>query len=265
MSGIKVITEPRIYLVGRQVIDDGEIVRFLADEGVENWTTDTEVAAQMLVEVAGRLCYRSYANPRPGGNAAYIAHILEVGHGSVLEHAVYSVVITGVSRSLTHELVRHRVGLSFSQLSQRFVDEADCAFVAPPLILGSGPSACAAFAAWDEHCQYSAVVYGELVQRLMHELADVSDKTLRRKQAREAARSVLPNCVETQIFVTGNARAWRHMLELRGSIHADAEFRRLALALLGVLKTEAPNIFGDIGVMTDDAGGEYLSVTHHKV
>ena len=92
------------------------------------------MAGQKLVEVAGRLCYTSYARPRPGGNATYIGHILEVGHGSVLEHAVFNFIITGVSRSFTHELVRHRAGWSYSQLSQRFVDESACAFVEPDAI-----------------------------------------------------------------------------------------------------------------------------------
>ncbi|HEX8200251.1 MAG TPA: FAD-dependent thymidylate synthase [Isosphaeraceae bacterium] len=108
-----VLRDPRVYLVGRQEIGEADLARFLADEGVERWTTDTEVAGQKLVEVAGRLCYTSYARPRPGGNAAYIGHILEVGHGSVLEHAVFNFIITGVSRSLTHELVRHRAGWSY--------------------------------------------------------------------------------------------------------------------------------------------------------
>ena len=108
---ITVLRDPKVYLVGRQTIDDGELARFLADEGVAGWETDTSVAGEALVEVAGRLCYKSYAKPRPGGNSAYIGHILEVGHGSVLEHSVYNLIFAGVSRSFTHELVRHRARL----------------------------------------------------------------------------------------------------------------------------------------------------------
>src|SRR5262245_18719402 len=73
----------------------------------------------------------SFARPRPGGNEAYLKHILEVGHGSVLEHAVWNFLVVGVSRSLTHELIRHRVGLSPSQLSQRYVDESVAEYVEP--------------------------------------------------------------------------------------------------------------------------------------
>src|SRR5215470_10824120 len=101
---IRLIREPTVYLLGRQVTDAAQIDRFLADHGV-SWQTDTEVAGEYLAEVAGRVCYMSFAKPRPGGNRTYLDHIMEVGHGSVLEHAVWNLIITGVSRSFTHELV----------------------------------------------------------------------------------------------------------------------------------------------------------------
>src|SRR5947208_3157780 len=127
---IRILREPTVYLVGRQVIDSRELDRFLADHGV-SWQSDTEVAAEYLTEVAGRVCYMSFAKPRPGGNETYLKHILEVGHGSVLEHAVWNFVFTGVSRSLTHELIRHRAGFGYSQLSQRYVDESIAEYVEP--------------------------------------------------------------------------------------------------------------------------------------
>src|SRR5262245_34991719 len=94
---IRIIREPTVYLVGRQVVDEGAVDRFLADHGV-SWETDTEVAGEHLAEVAGRLCYMSFARPRPGGNRAYLGHIREVGHGSVLEHAVWNFIFVGISR-----------------------------------------------------------------------------------------------------------------------------------------------------------------------
>src|SRR6266567_4661821 len=127
---VRVIRRPTVYLVGRQTVDDAELDRFLADQGVA-WQTDTEVAGEHLSEVAGRLCYMSFARPRPGGNQAYLNHILEVGHGSVLEHAVWNLIFAGVSRSLTHELIRHRAGWGYSQLSQRYVDESVAEYVEP--------------------------------------------------------------------------------------------------------------------------------------
>src|SRR5262245_53611657 len=131
---ITIIRNPRVYLVGRQTVDDSALSAFLSDHEVNHWSTDTDEAGEKLIEVAGRVCYMSFARPRPGGNKAYISHLLEVGHGSVLEHAVFNLIITGVSRSFTHELIRHRAGFSYSQLSQRFVDESECEFVEPDAI-----------------------------------------------------------------------------------------------------------------------------------
>jgi len=132
-SDIRILREPTVYLVGRQTVGDAELDRFLADHGV-TWQTDTEVAGEYLMEVAGRLCYMSFAKPRPGGNKAYTDHILEVGHGSVLEHSVWNFIFVGISRTLTHELIRHRAGFGYSQLSQRYVDESVAEYVEPDCI-----------------------------------------------------------------------------------------------------------------------------------
>src|SRR6266436_2488751 len=132
-NDIRIIREPEIYVLGRQTVSDAELDRFLRDHGV-SWQTDTEVASELLCETAGRVCYMSFAKPRPGGNATYLGHIKESGHGSVLEHAVWNLLITGVSRTLTHELIRHRAGLGFSQLSQRYVDESVAEYVEPDII-----------------------------------------------------------------------------------------------------------------------------------
>lgn len=256
-----VILEPSVRLVGRLTIDEGELSAFLEDEGVESWKTDTDVAAQKLVEVAGRLCYKSYAKPRPGGNASYLGHILEVGHGSVIEHAVYNFIITGVSRSFTHELVRHRAGWAYSQRSQRFVDEKDCAFVEPGPI-ANDPEL---HAIWLDAVKVAHLAYARLAEGLMSKFADVEDRTLRRKKAREAARSILPNATETQIFVTANARALRHFIEARADESADAEIRKVAVALLKVLQAESPNLFGDYTLVDLPGGGQSASTPHRKV
>src|SRR5688572_30777747 len=130
---IRILREPTVYLTGRQTLADADLDRFLADHGVA-WESDTEVAGEYLAEVAGRVCYMSFAKPRPGGNKAYIGHILEVGHGSVLEHAVWNLLFTGISRSCTHELIRHRAGFGYSQLSQRYVDESVAEYIEPDCI-----------------------------------------------------------------------------------------------------------------------------------
>jgi thymidylate synthase (FAD) len=258
---LHIIHEPTVYLLGRQVVDDEALGAFLADHEVSHWTTDTEVGGEKLIETAGRVCYMSFQKPRPGGNKAYIGHILEVGHGSVLEHAVFNLLCTGVSRSLTHELVRHRAGFGFSQLSQRFVDESECSFVEPEAI-AADPEL---HRIWLESIQASQTAYRELADRLAATYKDIPDKTLRRKKAREAARSVLPNATETKIFVTANARAWRHFIEMRGDAAADVEIRRLAIAVCKLLKAESPNLFGDYTLIDLPEGGQAVTTEHCKV
>src|SRR5690349_7381977 len=220
---IRVLREPTVYLVGRQVVDEAELDRFLTDHGVSTWETDSEVAGEKLIEVAGRVCYMSFARPRPGGNRTYLGHILEVGHGAVLEHSVWNFIVTGISRTLSHELVRHRAGWAYSQLSQRYVDESVAEYVEPDCI-AADPQL---HRLWLEAVAHSHQAYMNLAERLQETFRDEPDRTLRRKLARQAARSVLPNATETKIFVSANARALRHFIELRGSPHAEVEIRKL--------------------------------------
>jgi thymidylate synthase (FAD) len=194
-------------------------------------------------------------------NQDYLANILKTKHGSVLEHAVWTLLLEGVSRSLTHELVRHRAGLGYSQLSQRYVDESDIAFVLPPEIEEGSPS----YEVWLKACENALASYRELLQEVTEKVGDDGPATMRKKRARQAARAVLPNAAETKIVVTGNARAWRHFVEMRGSPTADVEIRRLAVAVLRVLHEEAPNIFGDMRILPHEDGTEVVQTEFSKV
>ncbi len=145
----------------------------------------------------------------------------------MLEHASVSFYITGVSRSCTHELIRHR-HFSYSQLSQRYVPEYESQVVVPPGMEDDPELREILTAAADA----SRATYTELLTKLEAKFADQPNAVLRRKQARQAARAVLPNATETRIVVTGNYRAWRHFIAMRASEHADVEIRRLAIACL---------------------------------
>jgi thymidylate synthase (FAD) len=257
---IRVLREPAVYVVGRQVLATDELERFLADHGVA-WQTDTEVAGEYLAEIAGRLCYMSYARPRPGGNKTYLGHILEVGHGSVLEHAVWNFIFTGISRSCTHELVRHRAGWAYSQLSQRYVDESVAEYVEPDVIAADPQM----HALWLEAIGHAHQAYVRLVELLAQRFQDEPDKTQRRKLARQAARSVLPNATETKIFVSANARALRHFIEMRASRHAEVEIRKLATLVLKIMQVEAPSLFGDYQLVPLPDGTFEATTPHRKV
>jgi thymidylate synthase (FAD) len=258
---VRIIREPQVYLVGRQIIDDGELERFLADHDVSQWSTDTSVAGEKLCEIAGRVCYLSFATPRPGGNAAYVERLLDVGHGSVLEHSVWSFLITGVSRSFTHELVRHRAGFSYSQLSQRYVDESEASFVEPECVADDP----ALHDVWRRAVENAQQAYVQLVEGLERRFAAQADPTLRRKLARQAARSVLPNATETKIFVTANTRALRHFIELRANEHAEVEIRRVALKILEIVRQAAPNLFRDYEIVSLDDGTRVARTPYKKV
>src|SRR3954451_22818654 len=153
------------------------------------WQTDAE-GGQALAEFAGRACYESWDKPNPATatNQVFIRHILEVGHGSVLEHASVSMYLTGVSRSLTHELIRHR-HFSFSQLSQRHVPDEDVAVV-EPAVVAADPALHERFVTATEA---ALAAYRALLVELESRGADAPNAALRHRQARQAARSVLPS------------------------------------------------------------------------
>jgi thymidylate synthase (FAD) len=260
---VRVLREPRVTLIARQ--------QFLPPEHI-NWASDSDVAGQALAEFAGRLCYLSFGEdagmegghktiPGRTTNEAYLTNILRTKHGSVLEHAVWSLLLEGVSRSLTHELVRHRAGFAFSMLSQRYVDESDIAFVLPPEI----DEGTQAFEIWRASCESALTGYRDLLQEMAGVVGDDGPATMRKKRARQAARAVLPNAAETKIVVTGNARAWRHFVEMRGSPAADVEIRRLAIAVLRILQAEAPHMFGDLHIRSEPDGTEVVETEFGKV
>jgi thymidylate synthase (FAD) len=253
------VTEPRAYIIARPAIEWDNFSRFLADEQVE-FISDSNSEAEKLVKVGGQLCYRSFGKGRKT-DADYLRHILECGHGSVLEHANWTILITDVSRTLTHELVRHRAGMAYSQESQRYVAASDVSFVIPAAIYAAGE---AALALHKTHCMAAQVSYEQLCKALEPSHAHITDPTERRKATRQAARAVLPGCTVTSIQVTGNARAWRNFLEQRGSNHAEPEIRALAMVLLPLLQAEAPVLFGDFS-QQETNGVTWIASQYRKV
>lgn len=258
------VTEPKVVLVGKPVMEIDGVMRFLEDHGYE-WPELVEKLESMmslgdddgewLVEMAARMCYQSW--PKQGktikgrSHDDHIKHLIEVAHGACIEHANFNFIMWNISRSLTHELVRHRIA-SYSQLSQRYVDSSDVSFIVPPAIQELAKIDPEAYRMWVEHCERSRQLYAELTVKLSDMYEDI-EKIRRakpgtqhtsnlelRKKARQAARSVLPNATETKIFVTMNARAVRHLIELRASSAADTEIRCLAIKVCRILQDKAP-------------------------
>ncbi len=250
---MEIFRAPRVTLIARP--------QFLEPEHLTvQWRGDAS-DGERLAEYAGRICYMSQHNPVNRTTAEYLENIKKQGHGSVLEHAVYVLLLEGISRSCSHELVRHRAGFGYSQLSQRYVDESHAAFVMPPAILGDAQLE----AEWERGVSDAQAAYVRAVEALLERHAWVTDKMHRRKLAREAARSVLPNATEVKIVVSGNARAWRTMLELRCGEGAELEIRRMAVACLRVLQREAHALFSDFAIYIADDKQEAARVAYHKV
>ena len=223
--------------------------------------------SSQLCKTAGQTCYMSFG-PRRTKNenaAAYIERLTSAGHGSVLEHASFSFLLYGISRSVTHELVRHRAGVGFSQISQRYVSGAVLRFVERPEYQEDEEL----HRLFEERANRAASEYGEMADLLLdrqgggNSMLSADYKTDARKKVQQTARSLLPNETEAPMVFTGNVRALRHIIEMRADAHAESEIRNLALRLFLCAFTVDPILFGDyrIGELPD---GTYTVTTEHR-
>jgi len=222
--------ELEVRLIGRS--------RFTAPEDIP-FVTDVE-GGQALTEFAGRAVYESWARavPATATNEGFLAHILQVGHLSVLEHATATCYLTGLSRAAAHELVRHR-HLSVSQLSPR-TPAGD--WVTPDGLTE------AQRALFDAAAGAAVQAHAELLADLESAAGVGPGSSLRRKQARQVTAGLLPSASATALVVTGNYRAWRHFIGTRATDAADVELRGLAVAVLRLLQSEAPHVFADFRI-----------------
>jgi thymidylate synthase (FAD) len=259
-QGLDLVVQPEAYLIAWTAFNRDLVEKLTGFRGEGH-------GGQDLAEFAGRACYQSYHKPNAATatNEDYLRHILEVGHGSVLEHGSATILYRRVSRSFTHELVRHR-HFSYSQLSQRYVPENKTKFVEPAII--------AKYPHLHEQFENATFEARESYIKLLEGLEEVIKNetsltgTAARKAARQAARAVLPNATESEIVVSGNLRAWRHFLETRGSVHADVEIRDMA-CLSFVLLTQSgigvENAFEDMSLMLADDMQPMINSVHKKV
>lgn len=228
---------------------------------------------ELMAEFAGRFCYDSFQKGR--GSEEYVGNVLEMRHGSVLEHVSFNLAISGVSRSLTHELVRHRVGFAISQESQRYVDAKSIKFVIPPICLDlcDGDLNDPMIQGFADDCEKALGAYARMQDQIAERFAirgeedpsTIKLKSMQKKRANEAARALLPNASETKLVWTGNLRALRHFCELRGEEHADLEIRRLAVVITEAMMDVAPFAFADALTHDGDYGVGTTSFKHQKV
>ncbi len=276
---INFIVEPQVKLISRPIIDIDGLTTFLDAHNI-SWPDfqkklDSNMDlgdrdAEYVPELAGRLCYMSF--PKKDGELKgrshddHIKHLIEIGHFSCVEHCNFGFVLWNISRSLTHELVRHRLA-SYSQLSQRYVDSSEVKFIIPPALqeLEKQYPSHPLITRWKDHCLGSRTLYEDLTESLSELYKDLPDKTEKRKKAREAARSILPNSTETKIFVTMNVRSLRHFLSLRANAAADREIRLLAVKIYKIMVQEFPLFMHGIELIKLEDGTEAVQNSFKEI
>jgi len=256
--------EPKVFLIGETRIVEEGLKAYLEHLGVPGWTTDAPSDAERLCEVFGRLCYRSFEpglNPNVTrvrqGNAPYLAHILEVGHGSVIEHPVLNFVFADVSRVMTHELVRHRTGTATSQESLRFVRLEDLSAYVPTHIRESEKGM---------EVFVKTLKQLEAIQDTLAKAYDIDGekKFDRKKKLTSAFRRLAPIGVATTIGWSCNFRALRHVIEMRTAPESEEEIRLVFGKVFEAVKDRYPNLLGDYEVVQAD-GLPWVRTSHEKV
>jgi thymidylate synthase (FAD) len=249
-AGVVMIGRPEVSLEGLRDFlagfdDELEFVNYLEDP------TELPPAARLL-KTAGQTCYASFGPKRTHNDKAkrYFDNQRAGGHGSVFEHATFSFLCYGISRSNTHEIVRHRAGTAYSQLSQRYVSGKVLRFVERPEYQDV-PALHKRFceridSAWREYHEVAEELLG--LQDQGEPLLAGEKATDRRKRVQQTARSVLPNEAETILVMSANVRAWRHMIEMRTDEHAESEIRDLFFRIFLCLEQAEPILFGDYSI-----------------
>ncbi len=249
--------EPKVFLVAVTQVEEEGLQRYLDSLGVGDWETDAPTDVEKLVELMSRGCYMSYAseettltklNPNLKktrvGNKRYLDHIINIRHGSVIEHGSVSFMFTNVSRVFTHEICRHRVGVAISQQSLRFVRLNKLKMWWPPEI-ANNPEA---LAVAEDTIKLLENVQLELARILDIENASFAQK----KKITSAMRRLAPIGLATQIGWTANFRTLRHVLEMRTHPAAEIEIRKVFAEVGYICMERFPNMFGDYTIEVVD-------------
>ncbi|HEV7943321.1 MAG TPA: FAD-dependent thymidylate synthase [Solirubrobacteraceae bacterium] len=258
-------TAPSIYLIARPSLDLEGLTGYLQDVGGESWLSmrldqgEQPNPGELLVEFAGRACYRSW---EPGLNPnvtrirtdqrEYLANILRSAHGSVLEHANYSFALRNVSRVLTHEIVRHRAGSAFSQESLRYVRLTDIGFRVPPSLEPMRERVLSIVEQLEEFQRDAAKELGIEEDGVPFHI---------KKEVTSALRRLAPIGLSTDIIWTANLRTLRHVIEMRTAPGAEEELRLVFNKIAEIMLVEAPGVFQDFSRQDD---GSWVP-EHHKV
>ena len=239
-------TEPKVFHVGQMEIDRDGMASYLAEIGAPQWTTDAATGSETLIELMGRGCYNAYAvglNPNVTrireGSAVYLKNIIESKHGSVLEHATDSYMIF-CSRACTHQLVRARVGVAYSQASLHFI-RIDALKSWLPTVFETHPRAEEIRALYKEKFEDLETAQLELARILEIDKQPFSTK----KKLTTAMRRLAPIGLQTMLGITANHRSLRWIIEQRSSRFNDEEIRLVASLLFTEQSKRYPALYAD--------------------
>lgn len=247
------VTNCVVYLIAQTRVNYNQLNNYLCDIGSTKRYNDLEEEdGDILVEVAGKLCYKSWEVGLNSNitrvrtdNKEFIENILKQGHGSVFEHSTYSLLFKDVSRIFTHELVRHRAGMGYSQESLRFVALDDLGFYLPPEVVEIDCM---------KELYVNTVEYLENVQKQLKNLVDLGKMSMDdKKKWTSSFRRLAPLGLTTHILATGNLRSWRHIVEQRSSSGAEVEIRGVQEQIRNILIKVAPNAVQDM-----DESGSFM-------
>ena len=239
------IVEPKVFLIGESTVNKEGLSAFLNHLGAPEWTSNAPTDIELLTEVYGRACYKSFGtelNPNltrvRGSIEAYISNVIEKGDGSVLEHGVVNFFFCDVSRVFTHELVRHRVGTAMSQESLRFVRLTDLDWYAPVCIQEN------------ENAMNIFTKTMEGLSNLQKDLAEIYelDDTNRfdiKKEITSAMRRIAPIGLATNIGWSCNMRTLRHVIEMRTKPWPEEEIRIVFAKVAEIAIERWTNLFAD--------------------
>ena len=254
------IVEPQVFLIGESTVNKEGLSAFLTHLGVPEWSSNAPTDIELLTEVYGRACYKSFGtelNPNltrvRGSNETYISNVIEKGDGSVLEHGVVNFFLCDVSRVFTHELVRHRVGTAMSQESLRYVRLTDLDWYAPICIQENA----AAMTIFEKTMDGLSNLQKDLAE--LYELDTTNDFNFK-KQITSAMRRIAPIGLATNIGWSCNMRTLRHVIEMRTDPGAEEEIRIVFSKVADIAIERWPNLFADYEVDIIDDLPSYKTV-----
>ena len=239
--------KPEVFLIAETKLENDEVDNFLMHINAKNWDTNAPSDAEKLTEIAGKTCYMSFdkklnknlTRVRENRNRDYIQEgLIGVGHGSVLEHSSVTFAICDVSRIFTHELVRHRAGCAYSQVSGRYVRVEEIEAYRPKHLTDEENDLL------KEALTAIEIMYKTVEDQVFERVGDDFDT---KKKATSAIRRMLPNGQGNHIIFTANHRALRHIIQMRTSEHAEEEIKEVFDTILVMLKSRYPNIYEDLG------------------